>query len=105
MSKASEKKELLQILVIFAVLLLVPLLDQLLPSDYRITPQMPPVLIFALVSLGLTVVTGFSGQLHLGMAAFIAVGAYSFAIASSPIYPFQMGFWISYLRWGNKLRL
>jgi|1048.fasta_scaffold01819_7 branched-chain amino acid transport system permease protein len=51
------------------------------------------IFVFSLVGLGLNVVTGFTGLLNLGMAAFMAIGAYTFAILTSDIYPFQIGFW------------
>lgn len=71
----------------------VPLLDLLLPLQWRVTGMLVPVLSYALVALGLNIVVGFAGMLHLGSAAFMAVGAYAFAILSAPSYPFQLGFW------------
>lgn len=76
--------------VIIGLLAVIPVLDHLLPETLRITALMSPVLIFGLVGLGLTVVTGFTGLLHLGVAAFVAIGAYTFSILSCPIYPFQL---------------
>ena len=43
--------------------------------------------------LGLNILTGFTGLLNLGVAAFMAVGAYSYAILTCDIYPFRLGFW------------
>ncbi len=80
----------MRLLGLLGVLAVVPLIDALLPSTLHVTPLMPPVLIFALVGLGLSVVTGFTGLLHLGVAAFVAIGAYTFAIASCSVYPFQI---------------
>ncbi len=51
------------------------------------------VLVFALMGLGLNVVVGFTGLLHLGVAAFMAIGVYAYAILTCSIYPFQVGFW------------
>jgi len=50
-------------------------------------------LVYAILALGLNVVTGFTGMLHLGMAAFMAIGAYAYAILTCDIYPFQFSFW------------
>jgi branched-chain amino acid transport system permease protein len=75
---------------LLAILAIVPLIDSLLPIALQVTPLMPPVLIFSLVGLGLSVATGFTGLLHLGVAAFVAIGAYTFAIATCSIYPFQI---------------
>ncbi len=47
----------------------------------------------AILGLGLNILTGFTGQLNLGVAAFMAVGAYSYAILTCDIYPFRLGFW------------
>jgi branched-chain amino acid transport system permease protein len=78
-------------------LLFIPLFDLLLPEWARLAPLMPTVLIFALIGLGLTVVTGFTGLLHLGVAAFVAIGAYTFAIATCSSYPFQIPWGIALL--------
>jgi len=51
------------------------------------------VIVFALLGLGLNVVVGYTGLLHLGVAAFMAIGVYAYAISSCSIYPFQIGFW------------
>ncbi|MFN3486345.1 MAG: branched-chain amino acid ABC transporter permease [Planctomycetota bacterium] len=48
---------------------------------------------FAILALGLHVVVGCTGLLHLGGAAFMAIGVYAYAILSCEIYPFQLGFW------------
>jgi branched-chain amino acid transport system permease protein len=70
---------------------LLGLLDR--PLGLNLLDPMRGVLVFALLGLGLNVVTGFTGLLHLGMAAFMAIGAYAFAISTCDIYPFQLGFW------------
>ena len=62
------------------------------PLKLGLVDPMRGVLIFALLGLGLNIVTGFTGLLHLGMAAFMAIGAYAFAISTCDIYPFQLGF-------------
>ncbi|HVY60164.1 MAG TPA: branched-chain amino acid ABC transporter permease [Planctomycetota bacterium] len=51
------------------------------------------VLIFAILGLGLNVVVGYTGLLHLGVAAFMAIGVYAYAILTCEIYPYQVGFW------------
>ena len=42
------------------------------------------VLIFAAIGLGLNIVIGYAGMLHLGFAAFFAVGAYAYGFLASP---------------------
>jgi branched-chain amino acid transport system permease protein len=79
--------------LILLALLPLPLLDLVLPPDWRISPLMRPIFILALLGIGLNVVTGYTGLLNLGVAAFMAVGAYSYGILTCDIYPFQLGFW------------
>ncbi len=52
-----------------------------------------PIFIFAILGLGLNILTGYTGLLNLGVAAFMAAGAYTYAILTCDIYPFQFGFW------------
>jgi branched-chain amino acid transport system permease protein len=56
-------------------------------------PQVLPIFLFAILGLGLNILTGYTGLLNLGVAAFMALGAYSYAILTCDIYPFQVGFW------------
>jgi branched-chain amino acid transport system permease protein len=51
------------------------------------------VFVFAVLGLGLNVIVGYAGLLHLGVAAFMAIGVYAYAILTCSIYPFQVGFW------------
>lgn len=48
--------------------------------------------IFALVAIGLNVLTGTSGQISLGHAGFFAIGAYAAALLSSK---FDLPFWVA----------
>ena len=47
----------------------------LIATDYWFTAILMPFLVFALATLGLNILTGYAGQLSLGTAAFMAVGA------------------------------
>jgi branched-chain amino acid transport system permease protein len=47
----------------------------LVANDYWYTAILIPVLVFSLAALGLNILTGYAGQLSLGSAAFMAVGA------------------------------
>lgn len=49
----------------------------LLASPYMLSAILIPFLIFALAALGLNILTGYAGQLSLGTAAFMAVGAFA----------------------------
>jgi len=46
-------------------------------SEYWFNAILTPFLIFSLAALGLNILTGYAGQLSLGTAAFMAVGAYA----------------------------
>lgn len=61
--------------LLMAVLLVAPMLV----SPYVLT-QLSQVCIYAIVALGLMLLAGFTGQLSLGHAAFMAVGAYTVAV-------------------------
>jgi branched-chain amino acid transport system permease protein len=54
--------------------------------------QMPTVFIFTLLAYGLNVVIGYTGLLHLGIAAFFACGAYTAGILTVGAYPFGWPF-------------
>lgn len=79
--------------IILACFIFVPLLDRFLPEAWRFAALMRPIFIFAILGLGLNIVTGYTGLLHLGVAAFMAIGAYAYGILTCDIYPFQLGFW------------
>jgi branched-chain amino acid transport system permease protein len=49
----------------------------LLATPYMLSAILIPFLIFALAALGLNILTGYAGQLSLGTAAFMAVGAFA----------------------------
>ena len=51
------------------------------------------VLTYTLLALGLNLVMGETGLLHLGYVAFFAVGAYTTAILSSPRLGYHWNFW------------
>jgi len=68
------RQDRIALLTLIAVALLaVPLLA----SPYLLSAILIPFLIFSLAALGLNILTGYAGQLSLGTAAFMAVGAYA----------------------------
>lgn len=48
----------------------------MIANQYWLQAILTPVLIFSLAALGLNILTGYAGQLSLGSAAFMAVGAF-----------------------------
>lgn len=82
------------LLAVCAAYPLVPFLEDLL---FRITnlpigSRLSELFIFAIVALGLNVVVGYTGLLHLGIAAFFGIGAYITGILTVDEYPFRFGF-------------
>ena len=73
---------------------LVPGLEDALINQLRISvgQQLSYIFIYAVLALGLNVVVGYTGLLHLGIAAFWGIGCYVTAILRVPGYPFQFGF-------------
>jgi branched-chain amino acid transport system permease protein len=78
--------------IVLALLAATPLLDLAFPS-IQLSGPMRTVVVYAILALGLNVVVGWTGLLNLGIAAFMAIGAYAFGILTAEIYPFQVGFW------------
>lgn len=75
------------------MVVLLPLTDLFLPQSFQIADKMRTIFIFAILGVGLNILTGYTGLLHLGVAAFMALGTYTYAIFTCEIYPFQVGFW------------
>lgn len=78
---------------ILGIAALVPVADFVLPAQLQLTEAVRSVILYAILAMGLNVVSGYAGLLNLGIAAFMAVGAYAFGILTCEIYPFQLGFW------------
>ncbi len=64
------------------VVALVLIMPQL--TDLKQNAILGAVMIFILMGIGLNIVVGFAGLLDLGYVAFFAVGAYTYALISSP---------------------
>lgn len=72
----------------WGVLLLATALD---PDPYR-SEIYATAALYALLALGLNVIVGFAGLLHLGYAALFAVGAYTYALLNLQLgWPFWLG--------------
>jgi len=77
-----------------ALLLVALAVVPLLATPYLLSAILIPFLIFSLAALGLNILTGYCGQLSLGTAAFMAVGAFaSFnVVARLPGVPMLLAF-------------
>ena len=58
------------------VIALAALVVPMIATEYWLNSILVPVLIFSLAAIGLNILTGYAGQLSLGSAAFMAVGAF-----------------------------
>ncbi len=76
-----------------ALAVFLPVLDLILPSALRFADTFRTIFVFAILGLGLNIITGQTGLLNLGCAAFMAIGAYAYSILTCSIFPFQIGFW------------
>jgi branched-chain amino acid transport system permease protein len=72
---SSRRYQLIGVLVLIAAAAALPFFV----SDYR-TFQFTQALVYAIVLMGLNILTGYNGQISLGHGAFYAVGAYTAAI-------------------------
>lgn len=55
--------------------------------------QFKDMIVFSILALGLNVVVGTTGLLHLGVAAFFGIGAYITGILTVSQFPFQWALW------------
>jgi branched-chain amino acid transport system permease protein len=81
-------------MALLALLAFAALVVPFVASPYMLSAILIPFLIFALAALGLNILTGYCGQLSLGTAAFMAVGAfgaYNF-LARLPGLPILLAF-------------
>jgi branched-chain amino acid transport system permease protein len=69
-----RQDRIVMIALLVAAFVLIPLFVK---SQYFFSAIMIPFLIFSLAALGLNILTGYAGQLSLGTAAFMAVGAFA----------------------------
>lgn len=64
-------------MAMLALLVVAIVVVPLAASPYALSAILIPFLIFSLAALGLNILTGYAGQLSLGTAAFMAVGAFA----------------------------
>ncbi len=64
-------------IALFTLLVVAIVVVPLFASPYALSAILIPFLIFSLAALGLNILTGYAGQLSLGTAAFMAVGAFA----------------------------
>lgn len=84
----------LLVLVFIIAYPLIPGLDASLvkATGKPIGAVMATVFVYGILALALNVVVGYTGILHLGIAAFFGIGAFVTGILTVQQYPFQFGF-------------
>jgi len=75
---------------VFTILALAPWFHPALAGG--LGGQMTSVLIICIAALGLNVMVGFTGFLHLGIASFFGLGGLFLAILTVPMNPLEIGF-------------
>jgi branched-chain amino acid transport system permease protein len=74
------------LLLLFAAYPFLPVADAIRGQQFTI------LFVYAILALGLNTVLGYTGLLHLGIAAFFGIGAYTVGILCVPYFPFQWSF-------------
>jgi len=77
---------------LFALLAIYPFLPF---AEANRGEQFTILFVYAILALGLNVVIGYTGLLHLGIAAFFGIGAYTVGILTVPFFPFQQSFLVA----------
>ena len=80
--------------ILFAALFAYPFLPF---AEANRGEQFTILFVYAILALGLNVVLGYTGLLHLGIAAFFGIGAYTVGILTVPFFPFQQSFLVAAL--------
>jgi branched-chain amino acid transport system permease protein len=92
-SPERQRRSLIVMLVLAAVLLVMPMLVGSIVNELFVN-----VGLFMLMALGLNIIVGYSGLLDLGHVTFFAVGAYGMAVLTSPASPGfapELGWWLA----------
>ncbi len=103
--RKQEDRERLRKVIIGAIILsLYPIVDQIF--GFGLLPSLIPLIMYAILALGLNIVVGYAGLLDIGYVAFFIIGVYSQAFLTSPnsifvrnglVPEFMQGFWVAML--------
>lgn len=77
--KANRKSNLIKILVAAAVIIIIPILT----PDAYVMQVINLIGIYIILGSGINILTGYTGQLSLGQAAFFGIGAYTTALLNT----------------------
>lgn len=85
-----------KVLIPLLVISVFALLPSLIKGNYWVR-VLDSAGIYIMLALGLNVILGYAGLLHLGFAAYFAIGAYMWGILGSPAYNIHWNFWVVFL--------
>lgn len=100
--KADDRERLRKVTIGALVVAAYPIIDQVL--GLGLLPSLIPLLMYAILALGLNIVVGYAGLLDIGYVAFFIIGVYAQAFLTSPnsifvrkgfVPEFMQGFWVA----------
>ncbi|MDY3917586.1 MAG: branched-chain amino acid ABC transporter permease [Candidatus Limivivens sp.] len=80
-----KKETIINVVLIAALLAVLFILEQFLPSTAMIFTVLKKGAIYALVAVSMNLLNGFTGLFSLGQAGFMLLGAYTYAILTIPV--------------------
>lgn len=102
--KAEDRDRLRKVTIGALLVAAYPILDQVV--GLGLLPSLIPILMYAILALGLNIVVGYAGLLDIGYVAFFIIGVYAQAFLTSPnsifvrkgfVPEFMQGFWVAML--------
>ena len=80
-----KKETIISVALIAALLIVVYVLEQILPSTSMLFTVLKKGAIYALVAVSMNLLNGFTGLFSLGQAGFMLLGAYTYGILTIPV--------------------
>ena len=80
-----KKETIISVALIAALLIVLYVLEQILPSTSMIFTVLKKGAIYALVAVSMNLLNGFTGLFSLGQAGFMLLGAYTYGILTIPV--------------------
>ena len=80
-----KKETIISVALIAALLIVLYVLEQILPSTSMLFTVLKKGAIYALVAVSMNLLNGFTGLLSLGQAGFMLLGAYTYGILTIPV--------------------
>lgn len=102
--KAEDADRLKKVMIGLIVVCLYPIIDVIF--GFGLLPSLIPLIMYAILALGLNIVVGYAGLLDIGYVAFFIIGVYAQAFLTSPnsifvrngyVPEFMQGFWVAML--------